>query len=754
MQDDDSELERTKRAESDDSAGNAPDARLVSFLTGILLSKPVSEHLSHAQNIEVRSSLFEGWCIGLLSASAPWRMVCALTAAGILNTCPQALSHATSRIPILADYLGRLESTVLRRTWAERAAVPVCSKYSQALMELLASVKLAKRICPETPLPSYIKVDAATPLPFTLSCSQDESAPDPSECKSWECSEGWIVSNTGWEIWTGVVEIMEVEWKQPPRSIVRTLMDGGEGPPLLRQGCTVMRGVDWPTDEGHENDDGKDLYEKDKLEKEEQRRVAEEEEERKAEEQKQEESNNDEDNAATETDSVDPASEDDPIDLPPPKAKEEPVDSDDSDKKNDKPKKKKKKAVASKLPLGTVLSIESWNGIPAMARRVRWHLSGKEGVYRYGGDGGRFDIIHIETNDKETRVKKKHPPPETLEQCASRNGFGKKRSCNVALRLRNCPLRKGQIGKKEVVCDGILEWPDFGAGIRVECTFYTDGAISIIEREVLYGSKDSGWESRFGQPNFVPGTVMVISPTHTVQGDGDASSAYDELLGSDSFLVKTLRNKEDGGRLRVTTEMRLLRSRQNTKDLDPSLTFSSSQPPPICFDADFHAPSMSLSKDKRSVTCATSDGRGVAFGNVGFTKGIHYWEVKLEKAEIGSVYIGVAEKPSSSTGSPQGNSFGFDSQPRLNRWLGWGFVNFRATYTAGAERVYGAHCHAGDTIGVLLDCDAGRISYFIDGVKYGEHILNDLGCAFENVSPFGFNADGCGSGGAGQVCCY
>eukprot|EP00957_Ditylum_brightwellii_P122538 9344736-Ditylum_brightwellii.AAC.1 len=96
------------------------------------------------------------------------------------------------------------------------------------------------------------------------------------------------------------------------------------------------------------------------------------------------------------------------------------------------------------------------------------------------------------------------------------------------------------------------------------------------------------------------------------------------------------------------------------------------------------------------------------------------------------------------------SSFGFDSQPRLNRWLGWGFVNFRATYTAGAERVYGAHCHAGDTVGVLLDCDAGRISYFFDGVKYGEHILNDLGCAFENVSPFGFNADGCGSGGAGQ----
>jgi len=171
-------------------------------------------------------------------------------------------------------------------------------------------------------------------------------------------------------------------------------------------------------------------------------------------------------------------------------------------------------------------------------------------------------------------------------------------------------------------------------------------------------------------------------------------------------------------------------------------------PPPICFDRNLHAPSIYLSRDGRTVTCMAPDGRGTAFASVGFTKGVHYWEVKLEQADIGSVFIGVAEKPTA--GGSGGSSSGPDSQPRLNRWHGWGFVNFRATYTAGAERVYGAHCHAGDTVGVLLDCDAGRISFFFDGLKYGEHILNDLGCAFENISPFGFNADGCGSGGSGQ----
>jgi hypothetical protein len=49
----------------------------------------------------------------------------------------------------------------------------------------------------------------------------------------------------------------------------------------------------------------------------------------------------------------------------------------------------------------------------------------------------------------------------------------------------------------------------------------------------------------------------------------------------------------------------------------------------------------------------------------------------------------------------------------------------------------------------MLDCDAGRVPFFFDGLIYGEH-MNDLGCVFESLSPFGFNVDGCGSGGTGQ----
>ena len=738
-----------KRLYSDE---NAPDARLASFFTGLLLSEPVKDNLTSVENTALRCSLFEGWCVGLLSASPPWRMISCLTAAGILSTCPVALSATILRVPVLAKFFSRLESTVSRRYWAERAAAPICSRYSHALIELLASVKRSIRICDSLHERSpfcQTRVDAATPLPFV-------SHGKPSDCDSWEWSDGWVGCNDGWEVWTGSVVIMEVEWKSPTRSIVRTLMDGGEGPPLLREGCTVVRGSDWDNRDEPNNDDGKDKYDEEKQAKDDEKRALDEEKkkqkelERKASEDdksKKDVDPADDEDPAENPDDVDPAIEEEsPESNEPPDVAETPAEEDKVDESNgdiiSDSEPKKKKLPTPKLPTGTVLSIEPWEGIPGMARRVRWHRTGKEDVYRYGGNGGRFDLVHVETNEKNTRIKKRHPPPESLEQCAARYGFGKRRKCNVILRLSN--RKHINANNSDIACDGILEWPDFGAGIHVECTIYSDGAVSVKEKSLLYGSKDSGWETRFGQPSYVPGTEFVILPTL----NADPMSSHEELLGDSTFLVKDLRRKEDGGRVRVTSELRLYRGKgwkvgcvDNTDGNE--FAVSPMQSPLISFDPEFHASSFNLSKDRRTVTCVAADGRGIAYGNVGFTKGVHYWEVKLEKAEIGSVYIGVAEKPESTSG-------GFETQPRLNRWLGWGFVNFRATYSSGIERVYGAHCHAGDTVGVLLDCDAGRISYFFDGVKYGEHIINDLGCAFENVSPFGFNADGCGSGGAGQ----
>lgn len=752
------ERSRLRETQSDDDQINSeqPDARLTLFITGLLLSRPVS--IGPERKKFVMESLFEAWSVGLLSGSAPWRMVCALSAAGILNMFPKALLPTIESLPTVSRFYARLQSTVIRRVWAERAAVPVCSRYAQALIDLLSSVRRALQLvhpnfsrafCPE-----QLWVDAATPIPFNGITPLTKKMPFGTYSpafSSWEWDDGWLLSDAGWEVWTGSVECMAVDWKVPSRSAVRTLMDGGEGPPMLRVGCRVMRGLDWDEDV-RGNEDGKDVFEAEKAKREKEKRSSEEQD---AESEFQSTESNQTDSGPVDADPTVDRPVEESIGPPSPERRTAGADTSVSQAQGGK-KKKRRKIPNPKLPVGTVLSIEPWQGMPALARRVKWDLTGVEGVYSYGGEGGRYDICHVEVNDKSTRVKKRHPFPESAEQCAFRHGFGVSRKYSVLLRVR----RKGDArvvdGETEYHQQGILEWPDFGAGIRVDCILHSDGAVSITENELLYGSKDSGWEARFGQPSYVPGTVMVLSPTSSLrsQAELDASSSflslYEELLGSSSFNVEALRNGANGKRIRVTSEMRLLRSRQMSGGAiaQPLSSIQPQAPAPICFDHNLHAPSISLSRDGRTATCVAPDGRGTAFTSVGFTKGVHYWEVKLEQADIGSVFIGVAEKPT--PGGSGASPYGQESQPRLNRWHGWGFVNFRASYSAGAERVYGAHCHAGDSVGVLLDCDAGRVSFFFDGLKYGEHILHDLGCAFENISPFGFNADGCGSGGAGQ----
>jgi hypothetical protein len=102
--------------------------------------------------------------------------------------------------------------------------------------------------------------------------------------------------------------------------------------------------------------------------------------------------------------------------------------------------------------VGTVLSVEPWKGIPAPGRRVKRHLTGIEGIYRYGAVA----------DEKQTLAKKIHPVPESAEQYATRRGFGGRKSYSVLLRLKRS-------GEKDVVDSrtvhpraGILYGPTLG----------------------------------------------------------------------------------------------------------------------------------------------------------------------------------------------------------------------------------------------------------------------------------------------------
>jgi hypothetical protein len=131
-------------------------------------------------------------------------------------------------------------------------------------------------------------------------------------------------------------------------------------------------------------------------------------------------------------------------------------------------------------------------------------------------------------------------------------------------------------------------------------------------------------------------------------------------------------------------------------------------------------PGLQISADRTRVSLSSQGGggRGFVVGSRSFARGMHYWEVKILAAEWGSVFVGVCPVDVSEGG-----------------WPGWGFLNYRATQRWGAERIYGNYYTAGDTVGVLLDADRGRVSFIKDGEDFnsGRVVVNNLGMAFSGL---------------------
>ena len=359
---------------------------------------------------------------------------------------------------------------------------------------------------------------------------------------------------------------------------------------MLREGCFVVRGPDWGNGGESNNDDGLDLYQAAKAERENETK------------QPTSDPNVESVSGTNNNDSACELPDTSPDLLAPPSSV--PTESGSN---------RKKKAPHPKLAIGKVISVEPWNGRPGLARRVRWDLTGKEGVYRFGADGGRHDIIHVDINSRATRVTKKHPLPETAEQCAARRGFGSRKAYGVVLRFKQ-PIRSSCM-----TTSGILEYPDFGAGIEAQVSFQENGSVIVKEGDLIFGSKDSGWEARFGQSSYVSGSeFMLHKQDRDIDHDIRAPFAtfFETFRGSTIFEGCPLRDPGDGKSLTISSTLSLQRGRRYPNDPIGNHVF----PPPLSFDHESHASNIAVSKDGRSVTCVATEGRGSAFAQTGFSK--------------------------------------------------------------------------------------------------------------------------------------
>lgn len=347
--------------------------------------------------------------------------------------------------------------------------------------------------------------------------------------------------------------------------------------------------------------------------------------------------------------------------------------------------------------VGVVEGVSPWSGVDGEGMSVRWPNDSLY-TYRWGADGN-FDLVHVDVDD-DGKVVRQFPTPKTKHDDEGK--FGSELHLGVLLYLFEDDERSDDA---PVRVSGVMEWPDYGAEVLVVGLRSADGSVCIQELQLTRGNPDMGWSLRFGTEKWQPGTKYLLRPVVLAPANDspDAQAPVDTLRGS--YTHAGFRH----GKL-VTVEGELVVTTKTLFTMDPHAHFST----------------LGISDGGLTVTCHSGESRNLALATVGFTTGVHYWEVRVDQAEFGSVFIGVCEKA-----GPPGSQAALSS--RLNRWHGWGFVNFRATYHNSTERIYGDHFNAGDTIGVRLDMEQGKLSFFMDGIKFGEHIVADLGVAFENI---------------------
>lgn len=155
------------------------------------------------------------------------------------------------------------------------------------------------------------------------------------------------------------------------------------------------------------------------------------------------------------------------------------------------------------------------------------------------------------------------------------------------------------------------------------------------------------------------------------------------------------------------------------KDADTTTVASAQLSPPyhiLCIvdrqsafvlDMQYCGGDISLSADGSTATICTDCNRCyMVRANRAFTKGKHFWKVRIERCDASNIFIGVCAESA-----------------RLDWYLGqgsdsWGYHSSGNIYHRGGSRPYGEGMRPGDVVTVTLDMEARAVSFARNGKNF------------------------------------
>jgi hypothetical protein len=280
----------------------SPNLPLATWTTSLLLATgcgsccttvTITATTAAAEPQTIAGKLLLAWRQGLYSPN----MSLKLLAASVISSVLQELAfgggpRGVSPVPNLQEAerclaklpLLRLSALAVARIWKERAALPICSRYLQGLVELAATLSAVDEAVSGTSsssssssgtsssaVPRLLQAqqqqgDASMPRPLpvqrsTATSTDNSAATGASAATAASCSREWddafVLSDAGWTVWSGLVTVTPTRWQHPPHTAALLSSglgpDGGAGegtgdaPPVLLPGCKVIRGPDWTT---------------------------------------------------------------------------------------------------------------------------------------------------------------------------------------------------------------------------------------------------------------------------------------------------------------------------------------------------------------------------------------------------------------------------------------------------------------------------------------------------------------------------